>query len=29
MNQLISSLCRGNDVATFSGIEVDLGESLR
>ena len=23
MNQLISSLCRGNDVATFSGIEVD------
>ena len=28
MNQLISSLCRGNDVATFSGIEVDPGESL-
>ena len=23
MNQLISFLCRGNDVATFSGIEVD------
>ena len=28
MNQLISSLYRGNDVATFSGIEVDPGESL-
>ena len=28
MSQLISSLCRGNDVATFSGIEVDPGESL-
>ena len=28
MNQLISSLCRGNDMATFSGIEVDPGESL-
>ena len=28
MNQLISSLCRGDDVATFSGIEVDPGESL-
>ena len=28
MDQLISSLCRGNDVATFSGIEVDPGESL-
>ena len=28
MNQLISSLCRCNDVATFSGIEVDPGESL-
>ena len=28
MNQLISSLCRSNDVATFSGIEVDPGESL-
>ena len=28
MNQLISSLCRNNDVATFSGIEVDPGESL-
>ena len=28
MNQLISSLCRGNDVATFSGMEVDPGESL-
>ena len=28
MNQLISSLCRGSDVATFSGIEVDPGESL-
>ena len=28
MNQLISSLCRGNDVATFSGIEVDPGGSL-
>ena len=28
MNQLISSVCRGNDVATFSGIEVDPGESL-
>ena len=27
MNQLISSLCRSNDVATFSGIEVDPGES--
>ena len=27
-NQLISSLCRGNDVATFSGIEVDPVESL-
>ena len=28
MNQLISSLCRGNDSATFSDIEVDPGESL-
>ena len=28
MNQLISSLCRCNDVATFFGIEVDPGESL-
>ena len=28
MNKLISSLCRGSDVATFSGIEVDPGESL-
>ena len=28
MNQLISPLCRGNDVATFSGMEVDPGESL-
>ena len=28
MNKLISSLCRGNDVAMFSGIEVDPGESL-
>ena len=28
MIQLISSLCRGNDVATFSGIEVDPSESL-
>ena len=28
MNQLISSLCRGSDSATFSGIEVDPGESL-
>ena len=28
MNKLISSLCRGNDVATFSGIEVNPGESL-
>ena len=28
MSQLISSLCRGNDIATFSGIEVDPGESL-
>ena len=25
MSQLIISLCRGNDVATFSGIEVDPG----
>ena len=29
MNQLISSLCRGeDDAATFTGIEVDPGESL-
>ena len=28
MDQLINSLCIGNDVATFSGIEVDPGESL-
>ena len=28
MDQLISSLCRGDDVATFSGIEVDPGDSL-
>ena len=28
MNQLISSFRRSNDVATFSGIEVDPGESL-
>ena len=28
MGQLINSLCRGDDAATFSGIEVDPGESL-
>ena len=28
MDQLINSLCRSDDAATFSGIEVDPGESL-
>ena len=28
MDQFINSLCRSDDAATFSGIEVDPGESL-
>ena len=28
MDQLVNSLCRGDSVATFSGIEVDLCKSM-